>query len=52
MILSIIRDRLKVDVRKEDIEAVHRLGRKQQKDMRGHSQVRVPESARFRHPST
>ena len=26
-ILSIIRDRLKVDVRKEDIEAVHHLGR-------------------------
>ena len=30
--MSIIRDRLKVDVRKEEIEAVHRLGRKQQKD--------------------
>ena len=31
-ILFIIRDRLKVDVRKEEIEAVHRFGRKQQKD--------------------
>ena len=31
-ILSLICDRLKVDIRKEDMEAVHRLGRKQQKD--------------------
>ena len=31
-ILSIIRDKLTVDVRREDIEAVHRLGRKQEKD--------------------
>ena len=30
-ILSIIRDKLTVDVRREDIEAVHRLGRKQRK---------------------
>ena len=31
-ILSIIRDRLRVDVMRGDIEAVHRLGRKQQKN--------------------
>ena len=52
--LSIIRDRLKVDVRKEDIEANHRFGQEtaERHIKRNHSQVCVPESVRFHHLST